>query len=297
MTASKAKSKSASSRQRREMLTAEEQAELEAALEDGFWLPAFGAPLKEISIGEAVDEPFADARIITGRTHSGKERQTTSAALAHLHSPEAQDAVINRLLYGASQKKRDWRSKSHLNFDLQRLRGYFKQRVNDYQKEEQQPVCENVIAADFAELAPYSKVWFEHLVLLEIQYLETMLDSVLRSEPTASRGSLFDASVFLLLEGSAKVGRLVQDYRWRFTHGMDALLGKTIGRAARQGGSNRKGKFGPHTEKVLQFMGEQIAAGRSVRNAAERAADKGIGTSRDANMKLWNRRRKPDPEA
>lgn len=83
-------------------------------------------------------------------------------------------------------------------------------------------------------------------------------------------------------------GRHMQE-AWGKPFESHALRGiKTI-EAAAEGGRNRKGKRSSKSAAILAEMQKLIDAGHSKARAAELAAQKGLGASKEANIKLYGR--------
>lgn len=68
-----------------------------------------------------------------------------------------------------------------------------------------------------------------------------------------------------------------------------ALQGNAVVAAARAGGEARAAAAKHNREAILSEMARLIGEGKSVSSAALIAANRGIGTSQDANRKAWNR--------
>ncbi len=68
-----------------------------------------------------------------------------------------------------------------------------------------------------------------------------------------------------------------------------ALRGIAVSDAAGRGGAKRRRNLEPATRAVLAEMKRLIDNGQSISRAADLTAQKGIGTSKDANRKLWRR--------
>ncbi|WP_149140710.1 hypothetical protein [Gemmobacter caeruleus] len=82
------------------------------------------------------------------------------------------------------------------------------------------------------------------------------------------------------LETRAALGKAVE---------ADAVRGLKVVTAASQGGHVRVRNMSPLTGKIITFMKTKITNGTSISSAASMAAKAGLGTSAEANRRLWNR--------
>jgi len=69
----------------------------------------------------------------------------------------------------------------------------------------------------------------------------------------------------------------------------DVLRGRRSVDSARQGGQVRAASHAARTRKVLDELGRLIGEGHSVKRASELAAANHVGSSAEANRKLWSR--------
>lgn len=72
-------------------------------------------------------------------------------------------------------------------------------------------------------------------------------------------------------------------------HEKNALRGKKVGDSARAGGVARSGLLRSGVSEVLSEMSKLVENGHSISNAARLVKFKGIGSSAEANRKLWTR--------
>lgn len=71
--------------------------------------------------------------------------------------------------------------------------------------------------------------------------------------------------------------------------GIDGDGAKALRRAARAGGLARSATFEQSREEILEAMRKMVEDGLSVSRASELAAARGLGTSPEANRKIWQR--------
>lgn len=74
--------------------------------------------------------------------------------------------------------------------------------------------------------------------------------------------------------------------------GVDGEGAEALRRAARAGGLARSATFDQKRDEILDVMRQMVAGGQSVSRASELAAARGMGTSPEANRKLWQRHAK-----
>lgn len=89
-----------------------------------------------------------------------------------------------------------------------------------------------------------------------------------------------------------RLGFLWCEYKIRMRHEADSFRGKKNVTSARSGGEARAKRLQGRTEEILQRMQAFHRSGKSVANAASLAFKAGLGTSPEANRKLWTRHRK-----
>lgn len=87
------------------------------------------------------------------------------------------------------------------------------------------------------------------------------------------------------------LGYLWAEYQMRLNIERNALRGEGVVKNAREGGIARGNETSSVSCKVIAAMEDKIASGKSISNAARLAFKAGLGSSPDANRKLWTRRR------
>lgn len=271
----------------RAQLTIKEAAELNRALGDGF--VAYGGSRSMLHpIRLLVDDPFFEAVVRGGH----------DAALATLPgfieemkndgstNDEIEDAYRDYLDDNVPDDAPHWRETNPFGFDLAALREFFTARYNEHYGSEPYSVEDGLWPGSFLICEePYSKVWFELLALAEIQQLDSSISELRQDNKRAANG--FYLMVAFRYAGS--IGRIIEQYCWRFSHGADTLRGKVSVSAARTGGETRARAHAALSEKILSEMQRQVQAGKTVSNAARLAFKFGLGASPGANRKLWYR--------
>jgi hypothetical protein len=89
-----------------------------------------------------------------------------------------------------------------------------------------------------------------------------------------------------------ELGSLHTDWLWRKGRKRSILRGNSVLNGSRAGGVLRSRQFKDDTEKRMKEMQRHLDNGQSLNRAAELAAESGIGPSKEANRKLWQRRKK-----
>lgn len=100
-----------------------------------------------------------------------------------------------------------------------------------------------------------------------------------------------DAGKPFLFTKIFEIATLRADWKWRRGHKPSILTGRSVRKGAKAGGDMRRNKCSDATLGILQEMERLITDGKSISRAAELAASNGLGTSKDANRKLWGRHR------
>jgi hypothetical protein len=101
-----------------------------------------------------------------------------------------------------------------------------------------------------------------------------------------------DAGEPFLFSMIFQIASLRTDWRWRRGHKPSILTGRAVRKGAQQGAKMRAKKLNPSTTKVLEEMERLTNSMGSAKRAAELLAKNGIGTSAEANRKLWNRHKR-----
>lgn len=86
-----------------------------------------------------------------------------------------------------------------------------------------------------------------------------------------------------------EIATLRTDWKWRRQHKPSIITGRGVRKGGKLGGEMRSRNFAPDTEHRIAEMRRLQDEGHTLRGAADALARKGIGKSRDANLKLWAR--------
>lgn len=98
-----------------------------------------------------------------------------------------------------------------------------------------------------------------------------------------------DAGEPFLFSMLFEIATLRTDWRWRRGNKPSIITGREVRKGSKLGGEMRSKKFAPETEKRLAEIRRLLGQGHTLRGAADALARRGIGKSRDANLRLWNR--------
>tara|TARA_R110002073_G_scaffold3906_1_gene26071 strand:+ start:1588 stop:2376 length:789 start_codon:yes stop_codon:yes gene_type:complete len=98
-----------------------------------------------------------------------------------------------------------------------------------------------------------------------------------------------DAGEPFLLALIFEIASLRTDWRWRRQNKSSIITGRGVRKGSELGGEMRSKSFAPDTKKRLEEMRRLIGEGHSQNSAACALARRGVGKSRDANLKLWQR--------
>jgi hypothetical protein len=96
-------------------------------------------------------------------------------------------------------------------------------------------------------------------------------------------------STSLVADLMVRAGATARELELALLNREHAVRGRKTIRAASEGGKQRRRKFSPDTQKVLNEMQRLIGDGHSVARAADLARSKGMGQSKTANQRLWYR--------
>lgn len=88
-----------------------------------------------------------------------------------------------------------------------------------------------------------------------------------------------------------EIATLRTDWRWRRGNKPSIITGRGVRKGGKLGGEMRRNNFAPDTQNRLAEMRRLIDEGHSQNSAADALARRGIGKSRNANLKLWQRHR------
>jgi hypothetical protein len=93
----------------------------------------------------------------------------------------------------------------------------------------------------------------------------------------------------IALSQTLYLGRLLAEAEWRTAFKPSIVTGQDVRSGAKLGGEMRAEKFAPQTAVVIKEIRILKEQGHTISRAAELVAKRGIGTSADANRKLWSR--------
>jgi hypothetical protein len=86
-----------------------------------------------------------------------------------------------------------------------------------------------------------------------------------------------------------EIATLRTDWQWRRGHKPSIVTGRGVRKGGKLGGEMRRKKYASDTHMRISEMRRLIREGHSKSSAADALARRGIGKSRDANLKLWQR--------
>lgn len=86
-----------------------------------------------------------------------------------------------------------------------------------------------------------------------------------------------------------EIATLRTDWRWRRGNKPSIITGRGVRKGGKLGGEMRSKKYAPDTDIRVSEMRRLILEGHSKSSAADALARRGIGKSRAANLKLWQR--------
>jgi hypothetical protein len=93
----------------------------------------------------------------------------------------------------------------------------------------------------------------------------------------------------IALSQTLYLGRLLAEAEWRTAFKPSIVTGQDVRSGAKLGGEMRAEKFAPQTAVVIKEIRILKEQGHTISRAAELVAKRGIGTSAEANRKLWSR--------
>lgn len=93
----------------------------------------------------------------------------------------------------------------------------------------------------------------------------------------------------VLISDAIRLGRMLEQYEWRNAHKPSITRGRSVRKGAKTGGDMRRNKLEPDTKMRLYEMRRLIEKGHSQSSAADALARQGIGISKSANLKIWQR--------
>lgn len=271
-----------------EHLSEEESSNLEAALCDGFSIYGSVRPRVVYPLEGVVDEPFFGSKVGQPGWEASHADYAAEMREDGYTEDEIEDKYEDYLDELVSDDAPHWLETNPFGFDLKLLTQFFSERYEEMTRREGHEYLDTQALPEPREiimmLVPYSKAWFETAILIEISDFVFFTKYPKHSDiaPFARR---------MAFESAGKIGRMVEHYRWRFSYGVDAQRGRTTVRSARKGGEAKRGATRNASKQVIAKMEYFVAQGNSVSNAARLTFVAGLGTSKEANRKLWNRRR------
>lgn len=273
-----------------EQLSEAESDELAMALGDGFIVHGHLMPDTAYSLKDVVEEPFWGAKVSGG---NGRARVSPlpdwleDLRQRGLSPSEFKDEVKGFLSELVAEDAPDWTQTNPFGFQLTPLKGFFMRRFEEvrasmgfYWPEDEARTTAQDLMWYFP---PFTKPWLECAIIVEIEYLEFLV-----TEEGISDG-LARVNAIYARQSAGKIGRMVEQYRWRFSYGRDALRGRGSVEAASSGGQTRAAELREQSAAVLTHMERLVGVGHSVRRAAELAHRAGLGASANANRQLWKR--------
>ncbi len=91
------------------------------------------------------------------------------------------------------------------------------------------------------------------------------------------------------MERALQIGMLASDWEWRLRSKTDIVRGRKTKKSASDSGVTQSARNKGKRTEIRTEMGRLKGNGHSTANAARLAHDLGIGSSADANRKIWNR--------
>ena len=266
------------------ILTPKQSLELERALEDGFAVYGHMMPGISHSLAGIVNEPFFGAHATSG----GHSDATVPDFVDHLRKEglseqEILDEVEMYLDENVSDDAPHWRETNPFNFRVAPLRKFFEDlffESNGYFERPGPDESELNFRGLVLMFTPFSRTWFEVQIISE-------LDALIEASEAIKKDGLGNGIFMWMIVGSAgKAGRLIENYRWRFSYGADAMRGRVSISSARAGGIARRAALASRTSAVLDAMRTHLDGGKTISNAARLAFNSGFGESVDANRRL-----------
>lgn len=204
---------------------------------------------------------------------------------------EIEDYISDYLDQSVSDDAPHWRSTNPFGFEILKIKGFFsKQYQRALVHEGFANLDGEMVGGEYQEpdfyievFDPFTKPWFETMILCEIGQLELslkMADEGSASSPWMQK---------IALSSAGKIGRLVEQYRWRFSFGDDTLRGRKTLASSKLGGELRSASKSETTKQILAEIERRVAAGHTVGNSARLVYNTGRGSSAEANRKLYFR--------
>ncbi len=269
-------------------LTEDELDRLSDALGDAF------SDITAVSLNETapdVDEPFWKVggsmprhieRVLEERTHLARVQGWSDERILELWR--------NFLENDPNASVPPWTGTNPFRFDPEEIWDVIKPSCDKSLGDQAASLRENGGNRNYTDMIPlakpFSRVWFELWILADISAYRQKSNAFLFGDGNKNR------TVRQISYLSARIGRAIEHYRWRFVFGAHALRGKRVIKGASEGGQASAVTAQPKTKKALAEMQRLISRGHTISSAAAIAASNGFGKSKDANRKLWNRHKR-----
>jgi hypothetical protein len=213
------------------VLSEEEKERFLAALEDGF-----GYYSRREHLGEAALPGEVEPGLLTHRAHYDKNCRYEEGEFWEESDGDSPPGLFEQC---------------PINFQLPAIRKYFQEQKaaylayakspDDYTRcdglkpEERSSWEEHWDERIYSQVLyeTYSKPWYEYHINEHIYFLD---ESVAMLGRSAKQGQKLGLDVMLILNFSGKLGRLVEQYYWKFLHEKAAIRGVKISESAKSGG-------------------------------------------------------------
>ena len=181
-----------------------------------------------------------------------------------------------------------WGKTNPFNFPLTRISDFFNKRLVEYfhfdEIELKYRVKSGCLWDYVQEEEFYSKIWFEVAVTMELEKLRELETSIELEKP---RHPLM---LTLCMGSAGRVGRMLEHYRWRFSHGHHAVIGGKSDAGARDAGRQRAANYRDRNDRIIAKMTELLTEDPNVSKAAKCCeADRTLSVTKDNARRIWYR--------
>lgn len=275
----------------RARLSKEEIEELESVLGDGFTSVLLISGEECHPVSGVFEEPFWGANVSLDPSELSRFKgYCNDLRELGFSDEELMAAYLESIELDKSDDAPSWFQSNPFSFDIKKVEAFFVKRCDDRLGEDSYLHSKNGGSLSYGDFVaftkPYSISWFEFHIAQEFWILRAYFNDIQKQSGPSSFW------MFASLRRASVLGRMIENYRWRFAYGDHALRGRKVVEGAESGGRERAQRVSEQTAEVLQRMLVFRARGHSISRAAELTFESGIGSSGGANRAIWYRRQR-----